>query len=106
MLMRVLATKTINAYRKCYPKADGALKSWVALIEGRSYEHFVDLKTVFGSADLIEDDRVVFNIKGNHYRLIAGVDFNRQIVFPKWFGTHNEYNKINPSEVKHEYPPC
>jgi mRNA interferase HigB len=104
--MRVIATKTINAYRACYPEADGALKAWVALIEGRSFEHFSDLKTVFGSADLIMDDRVVFNIKGNHFRLIAGVDFNRQIVFIKWFGPHKEYNKINPSEVKYEYPPC
>jgi mRNA interferase HigB len=48
----------------------------------------------------------VFNIKGNRYRLIAAVNFNSQIVFVKWFGTHKDYNKINPSEVKYEYPPC
>lgn len=104
--MRVLAARTINAYRQCYPDADSALKSWVALIKGNSFKHFVELKTIFSSADLIEDDRIVFNIKGNRYRLIAAVNFNSQIVFVKWFGTHKDYNKINPSEVKHEYPPC
>ena len=104
--MRVIAKKTINAYRKCYPDADDALRSWVALIESRDFKHFPDLKSSFRSADLIKDERVVFNIKGNHYRLIAAVDFIHNAVFIKWFGTHKEYNGINPLEVKHEYPPC
>lgn len=63
--MRVLATKTINAYCECYPDAAEALRSWVALIGLRDYEHFVALKGGFNSVDLISDDRVVFNLKGN-----------------------------------------
>lgn len=104
--MRVVAKKTINAYRECYPEADESLRAWVALIEGQEFKHFVELKATFNSADLIEDNIVVFNIKGNHFRLIAYVDFRRQAAFVKWFGRHKDYNKINPSEVKHEYPPC
>ena len=104
--MNVVATKTINAYRKCFPEADGALKAWVALIKKHSFNHFVDLKKIFSSADLIKKDRVVFNIKGNQFRLIAAVDFKRQAVFVKWFGRHKDYNKINPMEVKHGNPPC
>ena len=104
--MRVIASKTINAYRECYPDADGALKAWVAIINDNKFEHLPDLKNMFPSADFVEPDRVIFNIKGNHFRLITAVDFQRQIIFVKWFGRHKEYDKINPSEVQHEYPPC
>ncbi len=104
--MRVIAKKTINAYRECYPEADGALKTWVSLLEKHSFQHFPDLKAVFRSADLIGDDRIVFNIKGNQFRLIAAVSFEFQVVYIKWFGRHKDYDNINPLEVKHEYPPC
>ena len=83
--MRVITTKTINAYRECYPEADGSLKVWVSLIEGNEFKHFAELKNMFGSADFVKPDRVIF---------------------VKWFGWHKDYNKINPSEVQHEYPPC
>lgn len=104
--MRIVATKTINAYRACYPEADGPLKAWVAIMKGEHFEHFSALKSVFGSADFVPPDRVIFNIKGNKYRLITAIDFNRKTVFIKWFGWHKDYNKIKPSEVQHDYPPC
>jgi len=100
----VITRKTINAYRKLYPEADEALRAWVALLEGSNFAHFPALKEVFSSADHIGDDRVVFNIKGNHFRLIAAVDFGRGAVFVKWFGRHKDYSKINPLEVQHEHP--
>lgn len=99
-----MAKSTINLWREKYPKASGALQVWVDIIQSREFSHFPDLKSTFGSADLIKADRVVFNIMGNHFRLIAGVDFQRQIVFAKWFGTHQEYDKINPAEVAYEHP--
>jgi mRNA interferase HigB len=104
--MRVITTRTINAYRECYPEADGQLKAWKALIEGNEFKHFPELKNMFRSADFVQPDRVIFNIKGNHFRLITAVDFERQAVFVKWFGRHKDYDKINPSEVQYEYPPC
>lgn len=104
--VNVITTRTINAYRECYPEADEALKAWTALMRKGSFKHFVELRRVFGSADSIADDVVVFNIKGNHFRLVAGVDYTRQAVYVKWFGRHKDYDKINPLEVKHEYPPC
>lgn len=101
-----MTPKTINAYCDCYPEAAVALRSWVSLIKGNHFKHFKQLREVFGTADLIKGDIVVFNIKGNQFRLIAAIDFKRQAAFVKWFGRHKDYNKINPSEVKHEYPPC
>lgn len=104
--MRVIAKKTINAYRECYPEADGPLKAWVALIEARNFDHFMDLREIFNSASSIEDDCIVFNIKGNHYRLVTRISYIWQVIYIKWFGRHKDYDKINPMEVKHEYPPC
>lgn len=102
----MIATKTINAYIECYPEADAPLRAWKALIESRDYQNFPDLKENF-HVDLIAGDVVVFKkIRGNKFRLICGIDFKRQRVFVKWFGTHKEYDKIKPLEVKHEYPPC
>jgi mRNA interferase HigB len=97
--MKVITKKTINRYRECYPEADGQLKTWVAIMEGNDFEHFPALRAMIGSADFVSPDRVIFNIKGNHFRLITAVDFKRQYVFVKWFGRHKDYNKINPSEV-------
>jgi mRNA interferase HigB len=104
--MRVYTTKTINAYRECYPEADDQLKAWVALIEGNEFKHFPELKNMIRSADFVKPDRVIFNIKGNHFRLVTAIDFKRQAIFVKWFGRHKDYDKINPSEVQYEYPPC
>ena len=97
--MRVLSTKTINANRECYPEADGALKTWVALIEGNEFKHFPELKAVFGSADFVQPDRVVFNIKGNHYRLIVKVNYAYRIVWIRFIGTHAEYDKIDANTI-------
>ena len=105
--MRVVAKRTINAYRECYPDADEKLRSWVSLIEEHDFEHLAALKDIFNRVDHIKGDIVVFKrIKGNKYRLICGMDYRRQRVFVKWFGPHKEYDKINPLEVKHVYPPC
>lgn len=104
--MNVIATKTINAYRERYPEADYALRAWVSLMKKNKFKHFAELKSFFGSADLIADGVIVFNIKGNHFRLIVNVDFTRQFAYVKWFGRHKEYDKINPLEVKYECPPC
>ncbi len=97
--MRVIKAKTINEYRESYPEADSQLKAWMAIMEGNEFKHFSELKNTFRSADFVRPDRVVFNIKGNHFRLITKVDFNRQAVLIKWFGRHRDYDKIKPSEV-------
>lgn len=97
--MSVLPAKRLNEYRRRYPEADAALKAWKAQIEGQNYQHFIALKSTFGRADFIKPDRVIFNVEGNHFRLITAVDFNRQVVLVKWFGRHKDDDKINPSEV-------
>jgi mRNA interferase HigB len=60
-----------------------------------------DIKRSYATASIISADRVVFNIKGNDYRLVAAVDFEKSIVWIKWIGTHHDYDKIDVREVRH-----
>ena len=60
------------------------------------------VKKVYATASIVSADRVVFNIKGNSYRLVAAIDFEKAIVFVKWIGTHAEYDKIDVKTVQHD----
>jgi mRNA interferase HigB len=61
-----------------------------------------DVKNSYATASIISADRIVFNIKGNDYRLVVAVDFEKGIVWIKWIGTHKDYDKIDVGEVEHE----
>ena len=97
--MNVVSTKTINAYCKKYPEASNALRKWNRDIEKASFENFNQLKEVYGNASLVGDNRVIFNVVGNHFRLIVRVSFLHKNMMVKWFGAHEEYDKINPTTV-------
>lgn len=60
-----------------------------------------DIRRSYATASIISADRVVFNIKGNDYRLVVAVDFEKSIVWIKWIGTHRDYDKIDVREVRH-----
>jgi mRNA interferase HigB len=59
------------------------------------------VKHSYATASIVTADRIVFNIKGNDYRLVVAVDFGKDIVWIKWIGTHRDYDKINVKEVQH-----
>ncbi len=60
-----------------------------------------DVKRLYATASVVSADRVVFNIKGNSYRLVAAIDFEKSIVFIKWIGTHAEYDKLDVKTVRY-----
>ena len=60
-----------------------------------------DVKRLYRNASVVSSDRVVFNIKGNSYRLVVAIDFEKNIVFIKWLGTHVAYDKIDVLKVKY-----
>ena len=62
------------------------------------------VKQLYRSARVVSADRVVFNIKGNDYRLVTAMDFEKRIVWIKWIGTHAEYDRIEVKTVAHERP--
>jgi len=101
-MFNVIARKTLLAYCVMYPRAANALKEWYREMELSDYASFQDLKAEYGNASLVGDDRVVFNIMGNHYRLVVRIVFDYKAVQIKWFGTHAEYDKVDVKTVQYK----
>jgi len=97
--MRVYTPSTLRAHWKRYADAEGPLRAWLADAEKTSWRSPQDIKADYASASILSDDRVVFNIKGNTYRLIVVVSYAYQVVLVKFFGTHAEYDKIDAMTV-------
>lgn len=78
-----------------------ALDAWFAEVRRATWTSTVDVKRLYASASIISADRIVFNIKGNDYRLVVSVDFEKGIVWIKWLGTHRDYDRIDVRRVEH-----
>ena len=102
--MRIIKEKTLDDYCKAdkYKAAAESLKAWVFEVKYSSWDSANELKSKYGNASILSSKRVVFNIKGNDYRLIVDVESNLKIVFVVWFGTHVEYDKIDAKTVSYE----
>ena len=97
--MRIIAVRTLKLFWKKYPDAEQALKSWFEIVKGSSWNMPNDVKEVFRSADILPNNRIVFNIKGNNYRLVVKVHYDFQIVFIRFIGKHSDYDKINANTI-------
>lgn len=93
--MRIVTFKRIKEFSEKYADSETALEEWVYKISVAKWKNLADLKVTFGSADYIGNNRFVFNIKGNNYRLVAIIIFASQKVYIRFIGTHEEYNKTD-----------
>ena len=95
--MRLIKPSTLRQWVEKYPDATEALAVWQRLIEGNQFPHFASLRRVFPHADqvAVKSRRTVtvFNVRGNHYRLIAALHYNRRMCFTLRFLTHADYDK-------------
>ena len=97
----VIISKTIlRDFIGEHPDASPALQKWYDEAETASWKNFAELKRTFNSADSVGNNRYVFNIKGNSYRLIALILFKIRTVFILFIGTHGEYDKVDASHVE------
>ncbi|WP_373492967.1 type II toxin-antitoxin system HigB family toxin [Aquiflexum sp.] len=101
-VFNIIIRKTLLEYADKYPQAASALFEWYHEIQRSDFRSFNELKMVYGNASLVGDDRVVFNIMGNHYRLAVRFIFDFRVVQIKWFGTHKEYDKIDVNTVAYK----
>lgn len=99
-MFNIINRRTLLAYGEKYPNAKNALFEWYYEFLKKDFKNFQELKSVYGNASLVGDDRVVINIMGNHYRLVVRVAFIYKTVQIKWFGTHAEYDKIDVATIK------
>ena len=99
-MFNIINRKILLAYGDAYPNAKNALFEWYYEFLHADFNNFQELKSVYGNASLVGDDRVVINILGNKYRLVIRVVFLYKTIQIKWFGTHKEYDKIDVATVK------
>ena len=93
--MNIIAKRTILYYVDKYPQARTPLLAWYNEFLKQEFSNFNEMKAIYGNASIVANNRVVFNIKGNDYRLIVSVNFKQLAAYIIWFGTHGEYDKIN-----------
>lgn len=102
--MLILSRKALRTYWDSYKGADQpaleqALKSWYREAKTAQWQNASELKQKYRSASILKNGRVVFNICGNKFRLVVGVNYVTKVVFIKWLGTHAEYDNIDAEEV-------
>ena len=100
--MRLIAQKTIKQWCTQFPEAKNALEAWALEIKHYQWCNSQELKEAYRNASIINQQRVVFNIKGNSYRLIVDINYKGKHVFTKWFGTHKQYDKIDVETIEYE----
>jgi mRNA interferase HigB len=98
-VFNIIARKTLLDYCKKYPEAAAALQEWYYELLRSNFRSFNELKKVYSNASLIGDDRVIFNIMGNKFRLLVRVSFDYKAIQIKWFGTHSEYDRIDVKKI-------
>ena len=97
--MHIISRPQIHEFWNKHADSETALKVWFQKTKKAQWNNLNELKIDFPSADYIGNDRYVFNIKGNKYRLVAMIFFDIRTVFIRFIGTHAEYDKINCTEI-------
>jgi mRNA interferase HigB len=100
-VFNIIARKTLLEYCKNHPKATNAIMEWYHELINQDFTSFQELKKAYGNASVVGDDRVVFNIGANKYRLVVRIVFVYKVIQIKWFGTHQEYDKVDVKKVKY-----
>ncbi len=106
--MRVIARRTLLRFvaslagHKDQPAIKAALDAWFDEVSKAEWKTTADIKRRYVTASIITAERIVFNIKGNDYRLVVSVDFKTATVWIKWLGTHKDYDKIDVTKVQHD----
>ena len=95
MAMVILGTLKLSDFVAKHADARSWINHWRREVENASWQSPQDIKERYASASFLPDKIVVFNVKGNYYRLVVFVDFGRAKVLVKWIGTHAEYSKQN-----------
>ena len=91
--MLILGLPILEAFKKNNAASRGALGAWQVSVEREKWETPHDIRRMYSTADFLADNRVIFNIKGNSFRLVVKVRYQNGLVVVEWVGTHAEYDK-------------
>lgn len=94
-----MSIQTLRAFWQKHPDAERPLRAWYALAEKASWHSPAEIKATLGNASFVGYNRVIFNIKGNDYRLIVVAEYQKGRLFIRFVGTHAEYDRIDPATI-------
>jgi mRNA interferase HigB len=97
--LRVIAKKILRDFWKKHPDCEEQLKAWCKEAEFASWKSSHNIKSEYPFASILEDNRIVFNIKGNKYRLIVRINYHYQMLWIRFIGTHAKYDKIDATKI-------
>jgi mRNA interferase HigB len=97
--MRIISKRTLREFWERFRDAEEPLLAWYREVEKEDWDSPAKLKEKYRSASIIKGSRVVFNIKGNAYRLVVKVNYQHSVVYVRFVGTHAEYDRVNVEEV-------
>ena len=98
-LLRIISKKILRTFWEKHPDSEQQLTTWFRETDKSEWENPGDIKKEYPSASILINNRVVFNIKGNHYRLIVRINYHYKMVWIRFIGTHAEYNKIDATKI-------
>lgn len=93
-IMRIIARSTLVKYCEQHPQAKHPLEDWYLKVRNAEWKSLADVRTMFNTVDYVGNDRYVFNIKGDDYRLIVVIRFVKGRIYIRFIGTHAEYDRI------------
>lgn len=97
--MRVIAKKILREFWKKHPDCEQQLKAWYSEAIDAKWRGTREIKKDYPTASFLEGNRVIFNIKGNHYRLIVRINYDYQMVWIRFIGTHAQYDRVDASKI-------
>lgn len=97
--MRIIARKTLREFWERHPDSEHALKAWYNDAKQAAWASPNAIRQTYATASIIANNRVVFNIRGNHYRVIVAINYEYQIMYIRFVGTHHEYDHIDAATI-------
>lgn len=99
MMERIFSKSTLKDFWMKNPDSEQYLKTWFDTAMNSNWKTPNEVKKTYANASILKESRIVFNIKGNTYRLVAKFNFEKQWIFIRFIGTHNEYDKIDANSI-------
>jgi mRNA interferase HigB len=96
---RIFSKSTLREFWEIHTDAEQYLKTWYDTVKNADWKTPADVKLTYANASVLQNNRIVFNVKGNTYRLIAKFNFEKQWLFIRFIGTHSEYDKIDANTI-------
>jgi len=97
--MRIISRRKLREFWELHPDARQSLQAWYEDAKQANWKTPADIKDVYHNASILTNNRVVFNIKGNRYRLVVAIQYEHGIVFIRFIGSHRDYEKIDATTI-------